>query len=767
MQNCRPPLTDPAQIIAINGIVQGVGFRPFVFRLAERYKLRGRVANNHSGVYIHIEGPMDKIDAFVDDISSLSPPLAQIDGIKRSAVVSRDFKTFEITKSDSAGKRATLISPDIAACDDCVLDIRSADNRRYRYPFTNCTNCGPRYTIVEDLPYDRSNTSMRAFTMCPACDNEYNHVYDRRFHAQPNACAQCGPRVSLYDHQGLLVKTETSLQAAVKLLKQGCIVAVKGIGGFHLAANAELDDTILRLRQLKNRPDKPFAVMSKTLVHIQQYANFRPLEKKGLLSRQRPIMLLLKKKPFPLSALIAPGNKFIGCMLPYTPLHDLLFDESLKTLVMTSGNLSGEPIAVGNEEAFGALAHIAEYFLIHDRNIVTRNDDSVVLVTAGKNRLIRRSRGYVPAPIYLKNQIPPILACGPEQKNTVCLTKQNLAFLSQHLGNVNNLKTYAVYKETVMHLQRVLGIEPEVIAYDTHPDYLTSAYALENTDVSRKIAIQHHHAHVVSCMVENQVEGPVIGVALDGTGYGSDGAVWGGEVMIAQYDGFERIGHLDYVAMPGSGVAVKEPWRMAASWLWKIYGENLFDLNLPLFDSLPAKKIELLGEMIKKKINSPLTSSMGRLFDSVAAIVGIRFKASFEGQAAVELESTAQNAASDINDLYDYGLEYKSLYTILIEPMIRAIVQDVTDGVGINVICAKFHNTIIHLVVDLCDSIRKTHGLNRVVLSGGVFQNRILLQGLLRQLEICSFQTYSHTLVPTNDGGISLGQAVIAASLVK
>jgi hydrogenase maturation protein HypF len=658
---------------------------------------------------------------------------------------------------------STLISPDVSVCDDCLGEMRAPDDRRYHYPFINCTNCGPRYTIIDDIPYDRPKTSMRHFTMCPQCQAEYDDPTNRRFHAQPNACADCGPHVGLYDNQ----KHEISQQAeavknAADLLKTGNILAIKGLGGYHLAADATNADAVKRLRRRKLREEKPFAIMSYGLENIGRYARVEPEEGKLLTSIQRPIVLLKKKKPNAISEQVAPRNKYFGVMLPYTPLHYLLLEQGFDALVMTSGNLSEEPIAIDNDDAFDRLSGIADYFLIHNRDIYLRSDDSIVRYAAGARRFLRRSRGFVPIPVFLKNAVPPILACGAELKNTICVTTQDKAFLSQHIGDLENLPTYEFLKLTIAHLKRILDIDPEIIACDMHPDYLSTRYALE-LKAGHKIQVQHHHAHIVSCMTEHKLEGAVIGLSFDGTGYGTDGAIWGGEILVAREHDFERAGHLAYVPMPGSAAAIKEPWRMAVSYLQATYGSNFRNLNLPALEGIENEKLTVIGEMISKGINAPLTSSMGRLFDGVAAICGIRNRVNFEGQAAMELEMAA---AEDSGSVYEYGWDTGGIYRVLTEPIIRGVVDDVAAGKPVGEISARFHRTLIQLFTDLCVRIGKERELNRIVLSGGVFQNSILLTGLIRALGEKKFSVFSHQQVPANDGGIALGQAVIAAAKV-
>ncbi|MFC1858988.1 carbamoyltransferase HypF, partial [Thermodesulfobacteriota bacterium] len=683
-----------AKRLKISGIVQGVGFRPFVYQLAKQYGIKGEVANTASGVSIHIEGTLENTDLFCNDLAQKSPPLAHITDISIHAESTQGFDDFSIIESKTASHRATLISPDMSICDDCLREIFDPKDRRYRYPFTNCTNCGPRYTIIDDIPYDRPKTSMKHFKMCYRCQNEYDDPGNRRFHAQPNACTVCGPHLTLYDHAKRMVKTENPIKDTVELLKQGYIVAIKGLGGFHLAVNAQDNDAVFRLRKRKHREEKPLAIMSYSIDRVRTYAHVGPEEETLLTSQQRPIVILRKKEPNIISEAVSPRNRYFGTMLPYTPLHYLLLKYDFTALVMTSGNISEEPIAIDNEDAFERLANIADYFLVHDRDIYLRSDDSIVRRTAGSTRFIRRSRGYIPRPVFLKHHIPHILSCGAELKNTVCLTRDNNAFLSQHIGDLENLSTYEFFKMTIAHMKRILDIDPEIIAHDLHPDYLSTLYAKEQEHI-RKIPVQHHHAHIVSCMAENALDGPVIGLSFDGTGYGDDGAIWGGEILIAEYEQFVRAAHLAYIPMPGSAAAIKEPWRMAISCLYRAFGEEFWGLELPLFKAVEKKRIAIIVEMIKKKINSPMTSSLGRLFDAIAATTGLRNQVLYEGQAAMELEMTA---GDQTDTLYDYDwIKENSIYHILPDPIIRGVVKDIQKHASVSEISRRFHSTLIHL----------------------------------------------------------------------
>lgn len=749
-----------ARRMEVNGIVQGVGFRPFVYKLANQYRLNGEVANTSSGVVIHVEGPQNNIESFSADLARKSPPLARITQISLHHEPVKDFKDFSIITSGDTASMSTLIPPDVSICAPCRQELFDPEDRRFGYPFINCTNCGPRYTIIDDIPYDRPKTSMKHFKMCTLCQAEYDDPENRRFHAQPNACQDCGPQVSLFDKDRNKVDTSNPIEKTATLLKQGCIIAIKGLGGFHLAVDAGNTDAVAALREKKHREEKPMAVMSADVEHIRKYAVVGSAEEELLTSFQRPIVLLKKIEPSPISEEVSPRNRYFGAMLPYTPLHYLILSHGFTALVMTSGNLSEEPIAIDNDDAFQRLSGIADYFLIHNRDIYLRSDDSIVKVSAGGTRFFRRSRGYVPVPVFLKKPVPPILACGAELKNTVCLTKKNQAFLSQHIGDLENLSAYEFFMSTIDRMKQLLDISPEIVAYDLHPDYLSTRYAEELEDI-KKIQVQHHHAHIVSCMAENLIHGPVIGLSFDGTGYGADGNIWGGEILVADHKTYRRAAQLSYTPMPGGAAAVKEPWRMAVSYLHDVFGDPFMDLDLPILKKIDEKRIKIIVEMIQKKVNSPDTSSLGRLFDGIAAIIGIRSHVSFEGQAAMELEMVAEKT---IAATYDYDWVSGDVHRVLFQPIIRGVVNDMKRGVELLKISGKFHSTLVRMFSELCGIIGKETELNRVVLSGGAFQNSFLLTGLIQTLTRNNFQVFTHTHVPPNDGGIALGQAMVAAA---
>ena len=750
-----------AECIQVNGIVQGVGFRPFIFQLARTHRLTGEVSNISKGVRIHVEGPGSRIQSFKKDILSQAPPLSRIIEICAEKASVRGFVNFIIVQSTAGETRFTLISPDVSVCEACVREMRDPENRRYRYPFINCTHCGPRYTIIEDIPYDRPKTSMRRFSLCEDCLKEYQDPFDRRFHAQPNACAACGPKVTLLDHLGGRIATEDPIKKAAELLSQGRILAIKGLGGVHLAVNALDETAVMRLRERKQREEKPLAIMAPDLDTVRTFAEMTPEETSLLSSPSRPIVLLTRRDGAFIAASVSPANRYLGVMLPYTPLHYLLFGHGFTALVMTSGNISDEPMCIENSDALVRLEGIADYFLLHDRDIYLRTDDTVLRHAAGRTRVIRRSRGYVPVPVFLNRKIGNVLAVGAELKNTVCLTRGDQAFLSQHIGDLENQETFEFFTHTISHLKRILDIEPDAIAHDLHPDYLATRYASSLPGIP-SIAVQHHHAHIRSCMAEHRIDGPVVGLAFDGTGYGLDGNLWGGEVLLTQATGFTRAAHLAYTPMPGGAAAIRHPWRMGVSYAYHTLGEGFRESGLGFAEKRGAKDIDILLGMIQNRLNSPLTSSLGRLFDGVAALAGIREEAAFEGQAAMMLEMAA---SGDIHQKpYDFSWTDDHPRRILIHPIISGVLRDVKLKVSPKTISARFHATLTRLFTELCKELRRETGLDRVVLSGGCFQNILLLREFIETLTGEGFTVFAHEQVPTNDGGISLGQAVIAGA---
>jgi hydrogenase maturation protein HypF len=757
-----PNMATRVQIL-VRGIVQGVGFRPYVFSLARRHSLRGRVLNNTLGVLIDVEGESQAVEQFIRNIRTSPPPLSIVESVECSGgLAPANFQDFSIVESAVEGERFVPVSADIATCADCLRELFSPEDRRYRYPFINCTNCGPRFTIIEGIPYDRAQTTMRDFPMCAACRAEYENPLDRRFHAEPTACSVCGPRMFLTDAQGREIAVdqdgENAVSRARHLLANGAIVAIKGLGGFHLACDGLNSEIVGRLRSRKYREDKPFALMANSVGVIKAYCSVSQAEEDLLLSARRPIVLLERRPDACIPSEVAPGVNTLGFMLPYTPLHYLLLEDMKGPLVMTSGNISDEPICFEDGEAATRLSSIADYFLLHNRRIHMRTDDSVARVQGGREMISRRSRGYAPAPIKTAFKFErQILACGAELKNTFCLTRDNYAFVSHHIGDLENLETLRSFTEGIEHFKRLFNLQPEVVAYDLHPEYLSTKYALASEDLTTRVGVQHHHAHIASCLADNQVESEVIGVAMDGLGFGEDGCFWGGEFFVADFAQAERIAHLDYIPMPGGAKAIREPWRMAAVYLHRALGDQFLELDLPFVSRLDRRVWTTLKRMVVSGTNSPLTSSMGRLFDAVSSLLGLRQTINYEGQAAIDLEQIAdQNVISG----YEFKLEAGGI--IRAEAVIQRAVEDLLNDVSPPVVSAKFHLAVVHLVAALARQMRDERHLNRVALSGGVFQNRFLLERTCRLLMAEGFEVYTHTRVPTNDGGISLGQAAVA-----
>jgi hydrogenase maturation protein HypF len=746
--------------IEVEGIVQGVGFRPFIFRLAATHGISGWVKNTSGGVIIEAEGEADAVSAFLNDISAEAPPLAVITDLRSSRIDTVGEKGFIILKSE-AGENRAQISPDCDVCDDCLRELFDPNDRRYLYPFINCTNCGPRYSIITGVPYDRPFTTMSVFPMCEECRREYEDPMDRRFHAQPVACPVCGPHLEMTDGSGGRIKGDP-LKTAVRVLKEGGILAVKGIGGYHLAVDACNDGAVRELRRRKQRDEKPFALMSPDMGAIARFARFDQMEKRLLSGPERPIVLLPKLEGNPIAPLVAPANGYFGVMLPGAPLHHLLLRDNFTALIMTSGNISDEPIVYRDEEARERLSGIADMFLSHNREIHTRSDDSVIRVFQGNPLFLRRSRGYVPRSIRLPAPQRSVLALGAELKTVVCLTREDRAFLSQHIGDLKNAATLQSLEDTVSHLERILDIRPEVVAHDLHPDYLSSVFAAGLKEV-RLEPVQHHHAHMASCMAENGLEGESIGVVYDGVGYGLDGTIWGGEFLLGDYRAFRRVGHFRTVAMPGGDAAVREPLRMALSYLFDAYGEGLYGKPIPCLAQVNDRERQIYLKMLRQGINSPLTSSCGRLFDAVSAMLDVRSRVSYEGQAAIELEALAEGA--DTDEIYPYSIISANGSLILdMRPIIEGVVSDIEISEPGAVIARRFHNTVAMSTTDLCVKIREATGVNRVVLSGGSFQNKLLTNGIFNGLSDEGFEVFTHRLAPPNDGGLSLGQAVIAGS---
>ena len=743
----------------VKGVVQGVGFRPFVYGLAQKCSLQGWVKNSSAGVYLEVEGPPQAIARFTEQLPLQAPPRSRIESLKFEDLPPAGYSAFEIHESLEEEGQYQLISPDIATCAACTREIFDPKDRRRRYSFTNCTNCGPRFTIIEDIPYDRPKTTMAKFRMCPQCQKEYDDPADRRFHAQPNACPVCGPRLELCDSRGAVISTEDPLRSAIALLQEGKILAVKGLGGFLLACDARIETAVQELRRRKFRPDKPFAVMLSDLAAARLHCRVSREEERLLLSPESPIVLLSWRDDSSIMKAVAPGQKYLGVMVPYTPLHHLLMREANMPLVMTSGNLSEEPIAKDNHEALSRLAGIADGFLRHDRDIYVQYDDSVTAVVGGAPAILRRSRGYAPFPVALPFPLKPILACGAELKNTFCLTRDRYAFVSQHIGDMENLETFTHFQHTLDLYRKLFRIQPEIVAYDLHPEYLATKFALQ-LPIDKKIGIQHHHAHMASCMAENGEEGPVIGLSFDGLGYGPDGTLWGGECLVGDFGSYRRASYFEPVPMPGGAAAIRHPWRMALSYVHHFLGKEGLIPYLPFLSPREDEKVRIVLKQIDQRINSPLTSSCGRLFDAVSSLLGLVSSISYEGQAAVALEMIADEQEQRS---YDFLSEEKGeAQVIRFQPLFARILRDLQQGEAKSAISAKFHNTLVKIGVDVCRRIHRQGGPKKAALSGGVFQNRFLLERMKAALENAGFEVLIHRQVPCNDGGLSLGQAVIA-----
>ncbi|MGH8905305.1 MAG: carbamoyltransferase HypF [Egibacteraceae bacterium] len=735
--------------LRVEGIVQGVGFRPFVHSTATGLGLVGFVGNDAQGVFVEAEGDAAAVEKLLRTIEADHPPLAMIERIRAEQIAPVGDDAFVIVDSQSSGERQALISPDAATCHDCLRELSDPADRRYRYPFTNCTNCGPRFTIITDVPYDRPFTTMAGFAMCDDCAHEYHDPADRRFHAQPTCCPACGPSLRL-----LPAAPGDPVLATAQLLRAGRVVAVKGLGGYHLAADATSEQAVAALRSRKHREDKPFAVMVADLDTARTLAAVSDAEAALLTSQQRPIVLLARWDQAPLAPSVAPGNRDIGLMLPYTPLHHLLARAVGRPFVLTSGNASDEPIAYLDDDARDRLGGIADAFLVHDRPIHMRTDDSVMRVVHGAALPLRRSRGFAPQPLRLAQPAPrPVLACGAELKHTFCVAKGSRAFVSHHIGDLENFETYRSFTQGVEHFCRLFDVTPQIVAHDLHPEYLSTKYArdLDGVDL---VGVQHHHAHIASCLADNGVAGPVIGVAFDGLGLGTDGTIWGGEFLIADLAGFTRAGHLATVPMPGGVKAIRQPWRMAAAYL----GPDAADLDVA---RRQGRDWDHVLAVARAGVNSPVTSSAGRLFDAVAAILGIRDRINYEGQAAIELEQRAEVAEPGA---YPTRIQDDDPFRVLGHDLVHAAAADLRAGLPVPVIAARFHHGVAAAIVQGCLTAKARSGLSTVALSGGVFQNQLLLHRTIAGLEAHGFTVLLHSRVPPNDGGISLGQAAIATA---
>lgn len=753
----------------ICGIVQGVGFRPFVHRLARTFAATGWVLNDSEGVLLELQATSDNIAQLIDELASNPPPMARINGIvevPRENSAQR-YAEFSIRKSRQLAKMDTIIPPDSNVCQDCLNEMFDPQNPRYRYAFINCTNCGPRYSIIQAMPYDRSQTTMQAFAMCPACQHEYDDLDNRRYHAQPNACPACGPKLDLRSRNGETVITDDIVKFAIARLHEGAIIAIKSLGGFHLVVDASNEDAVSQLRQRKRRDAKPFAIMVRDADNAAQIVHVNAQERKHLESVERPIVLLRKRRST-MPEIIAPHNPNIGVTLPSTPLQYLMLeDATMPALVMTSGNLSGHPIVFDNVSAIAQLGEIADYFILNDRDIHTRIDDSVVRVMAHRNHLsfLRRSRGYAPYPVHLPFNVDPIIALGAELKTTVSIAKGNKVFMSQHIGDLKNDLTFKSHLACVNHLQKLLDIEPTIVACDLHPAFRSTRNALEQSQL-RVIQVQHHHAHMAACMAENGLRGKTIGVVFDGTGYGTDGTIWGGEFLVGDTRSVERAAHLRHIALPGGDSAVKEPIRIAISLLTEIFGEHIPESSIPGLSTLPAQQRDVFAKMAMRRINTPVTSSIGRLFDGISALMGICTHIEYEAQAAIELEALLQ---CDLHMAQPFAfsiVESEGHLEVDYRPLVHELISALTTRpLDLPELSRRFHSTIVEIITAVCIRLSVHAKTRQVVLSGGGFCNEFLLINALDRLHAAGFEAYCHQLVPTNDGGISLGQIAVASRL--
>jgi len=775
---CAVETSSRVQVI-ISGIVQGVGFRPFVRNLAVRSNLTGFVRNADGTVEIEVEGPDHVVAVFLEDLQREAPPLSAIESLRTRTIATRSDATgsFHIVHSSAGDPHSQrFISADAATCNDCLAELFDADDRRFRYPFINCTNCGPRFTIISTLPYDRQNTTMAPFQMCEECQGEYDDSSDRRYHAQPNACSNCGPALSFSECGQVRYYREEALAAAVEALQRSTIIAVKGLGGFHLICDATDAVAVNKLRQRKGRGQKPFAVMMQNKEMAARYCRCSDLEMQELNSVARPIVLLDKLDPFALPDELSPNIRSLGVMLPYTPLHHLLLADFGRPIVATSANRSEEPIVIDNGEALEKLSDIADGFLLHDRQIKCRYDDSVVQVAAGHRNTIRRSRGFAPVAIRLPfASTKTVLACGAHLKNTVCFVRGNQAFLSQHIGDMENLETYQYFEELVQTYVKLFDLKPDLIAHDLHPDYSSTrlAQSLSSYYGAELQPVQHHFAHIVSCMAEHKVKETAIGVAFDGIGFGADGTLWGGEFLIAGLNNYQRAAHLETVPMPGGARAIMHPWRMALGYILG-GSQSSIDLFSPLLSTMTERhgqvQIHAIQKQIERELNAPLTSSCGRLFDAMAMILGVCDSASYEAEAAMQLEAIAEQAINDARASATYPYEFVNgdqATIIRVRSILAEAYRDRLAGVPVGVVGARFHHTIARLVCDTCIRLRESSGIQSVCLSGGVFQNKLLLRLCCEQLDAAQFQVFFPQRAPANDGGISLGQAVAALAIAE
>ena len=738
--------------INITGLVQGIGFRPAIYRIAIRYNLHGKVMNNNTGVIINIEGEQKAVADFISDIPLRIPVASSITNLNIYDKKIAGYVDFQIARSTSKSNDITEVSPDISVCDECLSDMKNQTNR-INYPFTNCTNCGPRFTIIKDLPYDRAKTTMDVFPMCNSCSDEYINILDRRFHAQPVACNNCGPQYTLY-HKGKIITSISSIISTTsKLIEDGKIIAIKGLGGYHLACDATNDDSIKKLRLIKNREGKPFALMFKDIKSAIENLIINKEEEKTLISWRKPIVLL--KTKISISSSISIGLNSVGAMLPYMPFHHMLF-EKLKTncIVLTSGNISDEPVIISNDEALKIFGNICDTVITYNRDIHNRTDDSVTTVINNITRTIRRSRGYAPSPIVLSLDTEGIFAGGAELVNCFAIGKSNQAIMSQHIGDLKNMETLEFYEESIDRFSRLFRFEPKLAVMDMHPDYLSSRY-VEQMNIP-SIKVQHHHAHITSCMAEHKLDEKVIGVSFDGTGYGDDGNIWGGEFFICDLADYTRVKHFEYIMQPGGDAVTKHPWRMMTAYLFHYFGKEAVNKYPSLFKDIDEFSLQIVQDMLVNKINTPITSSAGRLFDAVSALLGICKTATYHAEAPMQLESVAN---PNITEIYSFNLDNN----ISFKSTFEEIISDIGNGIPVDIISGKFHNTIVNVIIENVIEIRSTSGINKVVLSGGSFQNKIILEKVEKKLAINEFDYYTQSQIPSNDGGIALGQLAIAA----
>lgn len=752
--------------IEIRGTVQGVGFRPWIWRLARENGIGGRVSNDSRGVTIEAFGGNRALESFLDGIRGSPPPAAEIRELLCETIPSELSSEFVIVASRRTGELQVSIPPDLATCEDCLAEIFDPADRRHRYAFTNCTRCGPRFTIAREVPYDRAATTMAPFRMCALCQAEYDDPANRRFHAQPNACPACGPAIEALSGSGEPVFREDPIRGAARALAADLVVALKGLGGFHLACDATSSAAVERLRRRKRREEKPFAVMVRGIEEAEAVAQLSREERELLLSPERPIVLVRRRDGTPLAPEVSPDNPLVGLLLPYTPLHHLLLSDAGRPLVMTSGNLSEEPIVCGNDEAVRRLASIADVFLVHDREIESRCDDSVARIVAGGPVLLRRSRGWVPRPIPVREPFEePVLACGGHLKNTFCIGMGSFAYLGPHIGDLENLETLAVFEEAVDRLERFLRVKPEIIAHDLHPQYVSTLYA-RDTRAGRKIAVQHHHAHVASAMAEHGLSGPVIGVAWDGTGYGPDGTAWGGELLLCRLESYERLATLRPVPLAGGETAIREPWRIALALLLDAFPEGLSLERLPLFARVDRRALDLARQMLEAGVNVARARGVGRYFDGFGSLFLSRPFSRHEGQIAL-----AWNVAADPGEAssYPFCLDLAASPPELdLRPMLRGAVSDFLSGVSAGAISGRFHNTLAKAAGALVRLAVERAGNLPVVLTGGCFQNALLAERVVSQVEQADgLRVYLHRRVPPGDGGLALGQAVVAGALSR